>query len=118
MIVLLLHIAQKNFSDGISLEIDSLTFDSMPCWGGKMTLEDNCFILLHYEYELNFNKKIIIIMIANTIKYGLRTTRKAKFYKPKHYQAIPPYMQPLKYDIHDTYQLRSYEEVDKEVKSL
>lgn len=57
-------------------------------------------------------------MITNTIKYGLRTTRKAKYYKPKHYQAIPPYMKPLKYDIHETYELRSYEEVKEEIKGL
>ncbi len=46
-----------------------------------------------------------------------RTTRQATFWKAKHYSAIPHYVKPHFIDIHDTYQLRSHEEVYKELSS-
>ena len=50
------------------------------------------------------------------LKYHLnRTTRQAKFWKPKHYGAIPHYVKPIFIDIHDTYQKRSIDEVKKEL---
>jgi hypothetical protein len=36
-----------------------------------------------------------------------RTARQARFWKPKHYEAIPHYVKPHFIDIHDTYKLRS-----------
>ena len=40
-----------------------------------------------------------------------RTARQATFWKAKHYSAIPHYVKPHFIDIHDTYQLRTHEEV-------
>lgn len=51
-------------------------------------------------------------------KYWLtRTARQAKFWKPKHYDAIPHYVKPHFIDIHDTYVARSLEEVKAELTS-
>lgn len=44
-----------------------------------------------------------------------RTSRQATFWKPKHYEAIPHYVKPHFIDIHDSYQLRTHEEVMKEL---
>jgi hypothetical protein len=44
-----------------------------------------------------------------------RTTRQAKFWKPKYYAAIPHYNKPHFIDVHDTYQLRTIEEVKSEL---
>jgi len=44
-----------------------------------------------------------------------RTARQAKFWKPKYYDAIPHYVKPNFIDIHDTYTLRSLEEVKEEM---
>jgi hypothetical protein len=45
-----------------------------------------------------------------------RTTRQSTFWKPKHYEAIPHYVKPHFIDIHDTYQLRTHEEVMNELR--
>lgn len=41
--------------------------------------------------------------------FTLRTRRKAKFWKPTHYQAIPHFIKPNFIDIHDTYKMRTLE---------
>jgi hypothetical protein len=46
-----------------------------------------------------------------------RTTRQSTFWKPKHYEAIPHYIKPHFIDIHDSYQLRTHEEVMTELRS-
>jgi len=47
--------------------------------------------------------------------YGhFKLARKAKFYKPKYYQAIPHYMVPEVRDPHDEYTLRTKEEIEKQ----
>lgn len=48
-------------------------------------------------------------------RYCLRTRRQARFWKPKHYEAIPHYVKPNFIDIHDTYKLRSLQEVEDEL---
>ena len=44
-----------------------------------------------------------------------RTARQAKFWKPKYYDAIPHYVKPNYIDIHDTYKLRTLQEVTAEM---
>ena len=39
-----------------------------------------------------------------------------KIWKPKHYEAIPHYVKPHFIDIHDTYKLRSKDEVLSELR--
>lgn len=46
-----------------------------------------------------------------------RSRRQATFWKPKHYEAIPHYVKPHFIDIHDTYKLRSFEDVQSELSS-
>jgi len=41
-----------------------------------------------------------------------RRSRQATFWKPKFYEAIPHYVKPHFIDIHDSYKLRTREEVD------
>lgn len=45
-------------------------------------------------------------------------TRKMKTYIPKHYEAVPHHYKPIFIDLHDTYQLRSKEELRKELDGL
>ena len=55
--------------------------------------------------------------LAKSGRYFLnRRARQATFWKPKHYEAIPHYVKPHFIDIHDTYQLRTLEEVQTELK--
>lgn len=46
-----------------------------------------------------------------------RTTRQSTFWKPKHYEAIPHYIKPHFIDIHDSYTLRTHEEVMNELRA-
>lgn len=53
-----------------------------------------------------------MINLVKSGRYFLnRRARQATFWKPKHYEAIPHYVKPHFIDIHDTYQLRTLEEV-------
>ena len=58
--------------------------------------------------------------LLKTLRYGFRgdnwKQRKTKVWKPKHYEAIPYFMKPHFIDIHDTYKLRSIDEVKAELK--
>ena len=47
----------------------------------------------------------------------IRSRRQAKFWKPKHYDAIPHYVKPHFIDIHDSYKLRSLQEVLDELRT-
>ncbi len=54
---------------------------------------------------------MINLLVRN--RYCLnRTTRQARFWKPKHYDAIPHYVKPNYIDIHDSYKLRTKEEIN------
>ena len=53
-----------------------------------------------------------MIKLLTRNRFGLnRTARQARFWKPKHYDAIPHYVKPNYIDIHDSYKLRTKEEI-------
>lgn len=55
-------------------------------------------------------------IVQNFARIIFKPTRKAKYYKPKFCEAMPHYLKPHFIDIHDTYTLRSKDEVMSELK--
>ena len=54
---------------------------------------------------------MINLLVRNRFSLN-RTARQARFWKPKHYDAIPHYVKPNHIDIHESYQLRTKEEIN------
>lgn len=52
------------------------------------------------------------------LQRGYHRTRKMKTYIPKHYEAVPHYYKPIFIDVHDSYQLRSKKELQKELNGI
>lgn len=59
-----------------------------------------------------------MLSLLSITRYHLqRTARQARFWKPTHYEAIPHYVKPHFIDIHDSYKLRTRDEVLAELRS-